>query len=473
MKIRFLFIYSILVFITSNVFSQVRLGSVFSDNMVLQQQSKVAIWGISSPKDKIEIIPSWNGNTYKTKCDENGKWSMKIPTISAGGPYTIAVKGSSEITLKNVLLGEVWLCAGQSNMEMPMKGFRGQPVKGSNDDILKSKNKNLRFMAVPRQLSVEPLDTFNSKWLEASPATVYNFSATAYYFGKLLQEVLDVPVGLIDVSWGGSCIQSWMSRNIAVPFESTPLPEEGDVLKDGNRIPTCIFKGMLYPIIGYGIKGAIWYQGETNFKESEIYPDLLKSMVNEWRTLWGAGEFPFYYVQIAPYDYTHFRKGDDNPKLNSAYTREAQLKAMDSIPNSGIAIILDTGEKYSIHPSDKKTAGSRLAYWAFGNTYGIEGVGYRSPSYKAMEIKDGEIIISFNSTYGITSYGKEIKNVEIAGEDKVFYPAKVKVRSKSMIVSSPEVKNPVAVRYAFTDYTEAELFGTDGLPVSSFRTDNW
>ena len=399
---------------------------------------------------------------------------MNVTTPSYGGPYTMTISDGTPVTLSNILIGEVWLCAGQSNMEMPMIGFRGQPVSGSNMAILKSKNPNIRLLTVPRKSKAEPQDNFEGAWVEAMPQNVAQFSATGYFFGRLLNEMLDIPVGLICVSYGGSCVQAWMSKEIAVPFEDKMIPKKDEEIKVPNRTPTALFNGMLHPVIGYTLKGAIWYQGETNYIEPDQYLEMFPKMVEEWRTLWGCGEFPFYYAQIAPFDYTVFRTNEIVEKHNSAYLRDAQRKAMEVIPNSGMAVLLDTGEKECIHPKNKEAAGTRLALWALADTYGMSGFSWKSPSFKEMSVEGAVVTVSFNDAEeGITSYGKEVTQFEVAGEDKRFYPAQVQMRTKSLLLSSPRVKKPVAVRYAFKDYVEAQLFNNAGLPLSSFRTDNW
>jgi sialate O-acetylesterase len=386
--------------------AEVKLPSIFTDNMVLQQQSDVAIWGWATPGNKITIVPSWDGKKYNTITDPSGKWKAKIATPSYGGPFELTISDGKPVKLKNVLIGEVWLCAGQSNMEMPMKGFKGQPVIGSNDVILKSKNKNIRIISVARLSKTEPQDNFKGLWQEAAPSTVADFSATGWYFGHLLNEILGVPVGLINVSYGGSCIQAWMSKNTSTTFEDTKIPEKGDSIKVPNRTPTGLFNGMLNPVIGYGIKGCIWYQGETNYKEHKQYAKLFETMVGEWRTLWAEREFPFYYAQIAPFDYSQYAP-NDTTKYNSAFLRDAQRKAMDKIPNCGMAVLMDIGEINSIHPVNKETGGKRLAYWALAKTYGITGFGYASPTIDTMVVKDGVAVVSFkNITNGLTSFGK-------------------------------------------------------------------
>jgi sialate O-acetylesterase len=474
---KFFKIFCIVLFLIITIQSEakVRLPSLFSDNMVLQQKNDVNIWGWSDAGQEIIISPSWNGKTYTATANIDGEWKILLPTPEAGGPYEISISDEQEIILKNVLIGEVWLCAGQSNMEMPMKGFMGQPVLGSNDDILRSSNPNIRFISVPRSCKTIPQDDFEGQWLKAEPKTVTNFSATAYYFGRLLNEILDIPVGMVEVSYGGSCVEAWMSKETSGPFEEADIPGPTDSIGIFNRTPTALFNGMLSPVIGFGIKGAIWYQGETNHINPDEYLERFPAMVKEWRSLWQIGDFPFYYAQIAPFDYSGNKTKEEHlEKYNSAYLRESQLKALDEIPNSGMAVLLDAGLEDNIHPDNKEVAGSRLAYIALGKTYGIEGIGYTSPTLRAIEIVGSIVIVSFNNVpNGITSFNKEITLFEIAGEDREFYPAQVILRRKSVVLSSPDVANPVAVRYAFKDYVEGELFSTEGLPVPSFRTDDW
>ncbi len=473
MKKAILIISLLLIFVFCK--AQVKLPALFTDNMVLQQQTEVLIWGWSDNGKEVTLIPSWDKKTYKVSPDKSNKWKIKIATPKAGGPYEIKISDGKDVILHNVLIGEVWLCSGQSNMEMPMKGFKGQPVKGSNEAILRSENSNIRLITVPRGKTVEVQEDFKGNWTEAEPKTVVDFSATAYYYGKLLNEILDVPIGLICVSYGGSCIETWMSKETAEPYEGVGIPNPGDSLKVPNRTPTVLFNSMLSPVIGYGIKGAIWYQGETNYINADQYTRLFSTMVKEWRTNWEQGDFPFYYMQIAPFDYKMYKPNVVyQEKYNSAYLREAQLKALDVIPNSGMAVLMDLGEEFCIHPSDKETGSKRLAFCALGKTYGIEGIGYATPVVSEVATNDTSIVLSFiNIPNGLTSFGKEVKSFEIAGEDKVFLPAKAIVRGKSVIVLSREVKKPVAVRYCFKDFVIGELYSTEGIPVSSFRTDNW
>ncbi|MEQ7799489.1 sialate O-acetylesterase [Pedobacter sp. ASV1-7] len=455
--------------------AEVKPASIFTDHMVLQQQTDVAIWGWANNNSLVTLTSSWNKKKYTVKTDETGKWKLKIATPKAGGPYEITISDGKNITLKDILIGEVWFCGGQSNMEMPMKGFRSQPILGSNETILKSANSQIRLYTVPRSsVAVRQDNSKPSDWKVANPESVADFSASAYYFGKLLSEMLGVPIGLINDSFGGSSVQAWMSPESLNSFPEVKIPAKTDVIKVASRTPTTLYNGMLFPVIGYGIKGAIWYQGESNRIESDKYEDLFPAMVKDWRNVWGMGEFPFYYVQIAPFGYLKPEQIATAGKTNSAYIRDAQRKSLLKIPNSGMAVLMDVGESYNIHPANKEKVGHRLAYLALNKTYGMKGFGYASPDYESMSISDGTVAIKFsNAPNGLTAFGKTLELFEVAGADKVFHPANAVIKGTEVIVSAAAVPVPVAVRYAFKDFVIGDLFGTDGLPVSSFRTDDW
>ncbi|WP_316848809.1 sialate O-acetylesterase [Pedobacter agri] len=453
----------------------VKPASIFTDHMVLQQQSNVAIWGWAKPSSKVKIITSWNKENYSVTTDQNGKWKIKVATPVAGGPYRIEFNDGEKLILNDILIGEVWFCGGQSNMEMPMKGFKSQPIIGSNEKILKSANNNIRLYTVPRSSITERQDNSKpSAWKPAAPETVSNFSATAYYFGSLLSEMLNVPIGIINDSYGGSSIEAWMSPEDLKAFPEVKIPSKGDTIKEVSRTPTTLYNGMLYPVIGYGIKGAIWYQGESNYERPDRYEELFPAMVSSWRKNWDNGEFPFFYAQIAPYNYAQLPPYHVGGKFNSAFLRDAQRKSLSKIPNSGMAVLMDIGEEKSIHPAGKKQGGERLAYLALAQTYSIKGFGALSPTYESLTIDKNKAVIKFqNVQNGLTSFGKELSLFEVAGTDKKFYPAKAAITGSSVTVTSEQVKNPVAVRYAFKDFVVGDLFGNDGLPVSSFRTDDW
>ncbi|WP_316767321.1 sialate O-acetylesterase [Pedobacter frigiditerrae] len=461
-----------LLVMSSMAFAKVKPASIFTDHMVLQQQSNVAIWGWAKPSSTVKITTSWNKKLYTASADATGKFKIKVSTPKAGGPFEISLNDGELLVLKDILIGEVWFCGGQSNMEMPMKGFKNQPILGSNETILKSKNPNIRIYTVPRSsITTRQENSKPSDWKLAGPESVSNFSATAYYFGSLLSEMLGVPVGLIGDSYGGSTIEAWMSSDDLKAFPEVKIPLPTDTIKEVSRTPTTLYNGMLHPVIGYGIKGAIWYQGESNVDKPDRYEDLFPAMVSNWRKAWGMGEFPFYYAQIAPNKYKPIV---NNPKSNSAFLRDAQRKSLTKIPNSGMAVLMDIGDANTIHPANKKDVGSRLAYQALAQTYGVKGFGFASPDYQSITIDKDKAVINFkNVPNGLTSFGKDLTLFEIAGEDKKFYPATAKITGSSVTVTSSEVKAPVAVRYAFKDFLIGDLFGNDGLPVSSFRTDSW
>lgn len=466
---------SLLFILPVCLFAEIKLPSIFTDNMVLQQKADVAIWGWAKSGAIVRVTTSWNGKSYSAKAGTSGQWKVKFSTPSAGGPYDLTISDGKATHLKNVLVGEVWICGGQSNMEMPMKGFKGQPVLGSNDAILKSRNNKIRLYTVPRSSQTEVQENSKpSRWKIAEPESVSNFSATAYYYGRLLNEMLDVPIGLINVSYSGSFIEAWMTPETLKRFEDIKIPSKGDTIKAVSRTPTTLYNGMLHPIIGYGIKGAIWYQGESNYERPDQYGELFPAMVKEWRSLWSIGDFPFYYVQIAPYNYAQLPPYNYGGKFNSAHLRDAQRKSLSKIPNSAMAVTLDIGEENYIHPANKEAGGKRLALLALANTYGLKGFGSGSPLYKSISITGSVATISFeNVVNGLTSFGKELTTFEIAGQNKTFYPAKAAIHGSSISVSSPMVKEPVAVRYAFKDFIIGDLFNTEGLPAASFRTDDW
>jgi sialate O-acetylesterase len=352
-------------------------------------------------------------------------------------------------------------------MEMPVKGYMSQPVIGSNEAIATSSNPEIRLFTVKRASSLKLLDDFTGKWQPCEPENVSEFSATAYFFGLMLHNVLKVPVGLINTSWGGTRIEPWISEEGLKNFDFVKLPDKNQAGNLSPQTPTVLYNAMIGPMAGYGIKGAIWYQGESNRNEAAQYIQLLPGMVTNWRAMWGIGDFPFYYVQIAPYDY-------GTSGLSSAYLREAQLKASVAIPNIGMVSIMDIGEKACIHPANKKLGSDRLAYLALTKTYGKTGFTGLGPVLKEMTFSGPVAKLVFdNAANGLTSYGKELACFEIAGKDKRFFPAEAAINGNSVSVFSPSVNEPVAVRYAFKDFIVGDLFNTEGLPASSFRTDSW
>ncbi|MGV8095803.1 MAG: sialate O-acetylesterase [Mangrovibacterium sp.] len=469
MNIRILSFLSVLLvtlLISAALRAEVKLPAIFGDYMVLQQQTEAAIWGKAAPSKTVSVKTSWDGKSYSTRSDSNGAWKLKVKTPKAGGPYSLTISDGKALKLDHVLIGEVWICSGQSNMEMPVKGFRNQPVIGSNKAIATSANESIRLFKVTRNTSLEPLDDFEGKWVECIPENVASFSAAAYYFGRMLQEALGVPVGLINSSWGGTRIEPWISESGIKKFDFVQLPDKSQTGKLSQQTPTVLYNAMINPLVGYALRGGIWYQGESNRNEYKLYEKLMPGLIQNWREEWGIGEFPFYYMQIAPYVY--------GGGINSAFLREAQFKASTAIPNIGMACLMDVGEATCIHPANKQVGGERLAYLALANTYGKKGFEYSGPVLKDMTIDGNMVKLTFDHAgTGLTTFGKELVNFKVAGENKRFYPATAVITGSGISLVSPLVDKPVAVRYAFDDFVVGELFNTDGFPASSFRTDNW
>ncbi|GAB3026649.1 sialate O-acetylesterase [Niabella terrae] len=453
--------------------AEIQLPWFFSDGMVLQQQSEPAIWGWTDQKAAVTVISSWDHKKYTAQPDQKGRWTVRLKTPPAGGPFEITVSDGSTKQIRDILIGEVWVCSGQSNMEMPLRGFRNQPVDGSNKLILESANDQIRIYTIPRSTRPLPLDTSkNNYWKKAGPETVENFSAVGYYFGKLLYDQLQVPIGLINCSYGGSPVEAFMDAASLQDYDFK-LPDPTTTSRLSNQVPTVLYNGMVHPLEGYGIRGCIWYQGESNASRPDQYEKLFPDFVHMLRARFGQGDFPFYYVQIAPYDYNGNKKKGDT-LLNSAYLRDAQRKALEKIPNSGMVVTMDIGDDQTIHPRDKKTVAYRLALLALQQTYQMKGFQSESPRFERLEIKDQTALLHFShAPNGLSAYGQELTGFEIAGADKKFYPARARLVAGGVAVSAAEVPSPVAVRYAFKDYIQGHLFNTAGLPASSFRTDDW
>lgn len=467
---RKLFLLTALFAAATTINAKVVLPKIFASGMVMQQQTDANLWGEAKAYATVKIATSWNKKTVSVKAGNDGKWTAKIQTPAAGGPYSITFNDGEKTVIDNILVGELWICSGQSNMEMPMKGFKNQPVENAVEDILHSGDSKMRLFTVKRTSLFQPATDVVGEWKEASPEAVRNFSATAYYFGRELRRMLNVPVGLIVTSWGGSSCEAWMNRDWLKAFPQIELPASQETIKSKNRTATVLYNGMLHPLVGISMRGVIWYQGEENVSRSGYYADLFSRMIKGWREEWKEGDFPFYYCQIAPYDYNIIGWG----QYNSAFLREQQAKAEKMNKNVGMACLMDAGLEYGIHPRKKQLAGMRLALLALDKTYGIKGITSETARYKDVEFKGDTAVITFERA-GMWVYGKDgLKSdlFEVAGEDRVFHPAKAWIERSKLYVKCDEVKKPVAVRYAFKDWADGDLF-CDGLPVSSFRTDNW
>lgn len=443
--------------------SQTKLPTFFSDHMVLQQKEEVAIWGWDDAGKMITIEGSW-GQKTTTKTDGSGKWETRLKTPAAGGPYTLTITGNDKITFNDVMMGEVWICSGQSNMVMPLSGYGNQPIIGSGDAILYANQSNIRMYTAARKASVEAMTDMEGTWETSSTENAPGFSAVAYFFGKILDDVLDVPIGLIVTSWGGSSVEAWMDkdalRKSGVNEFPTEVPE-----KAPNHAPTLLYNGMIKPLIPFTAKGFLWYQGENNVRNADQYNKKFSDMITVWRKDFQNMEMPFYFVEIAPYNYG---------ERNSAYLREAQLQTMLNVPHTGMASTMDLGNCTNIHPGDKRDVGRRLALWALSQTYGMKGFQYSGPVYTSMEkTDDNKIILSFDhAENGLSTFGQPLKGFEIAGEDGNFMPAEAAIGNQSRVtVWSGQVSDPKVVRYGFSNCPETTLYNMQELPAPSFRTD--
>ena len=469
---RFIYLFVFLLSFSSS--AQIELSNLFSDNMVLQQESHVNIWGKAKKNQELIIYTSWSGKIVRTIVKDDGSWEVKIKTPSAGGPYNIQVTCDGETkTINNVLIGEVWLASGQSNMEMTLSGNNREPVNGSLDAIANSNNTKIRFFNVKVKVSDERIDDIEGEWLEANFKNTPNFSAVAYSFAKYLNQVLDIPFGIINSPKDGSVAEAWISQDVLKKI--TTNKELSYYAKQPHNNPSVLFNGMINAIIPFTIKGVIWYQGEGNSGRYQNYMKLMNGLIKNWRDEWGLGDFPFYFVQLAP----NGSLGQGNG-TSQAFLREAQLRTMLSVKNTGMAVTLDIGSTITNHPPEKLLIGKRLAYWALAKNYGFNGLPHSGPVYESMKVKNNKVYVNFKfAKNGVTSYGKPLSGFEIAGEDKIFYSADALIdphwsagwENRSVLtLSNKNVPNPLYIRYGWKNYIEGALYNVEGLPASSFRS---
>ena len=623
--------------------AQLQLPDIISDSMVLQQNTNAPIWGWASSGEKVEVSGSWSNKAMETVADKDGKWMVKLATPKAGGPYDVTIKANETKALHGILIGEVWICSGQSNMEMPVAGWgESTPVNNSAQEIANANYPAMRLFVADKKVAFSPQQNINGKWQTCSPATVEQFSAAGYFFGRELLNHLHVPVGLMDVTWGGTIAEAWTSESslrtmgdfnkdldrinlmathademmakdkqneaawnealaqnnndfanditdtswhtmsLPTTWENAGYPDldgiawfkktidvpaswagkqlkldlgpidDNDVtyfngsavdstMKEGSWMaerhyiipanlvkagknfiavkvidnagnggiygkkeqlklypagwnvndgidlsgdwlfkieaikpkpamrnnpnqPSVLYNGMIAPLVPFAIKGAIWYQGESNVGRAKQYATLFPLLISDWRKQWKEGKFPFYFVQIAPYNY-----GGDSTQ--AAALRDAQRRTLNESENTGMAVTMDIGNTTNIHPADKQDVGKRLAYWALNKTYGEKNVVYSGPLYKSMEVKGNKIIVFFTNTDGgLTSNNKPLKDFEICGADNIWKPATANIEGDKIIVQSADVAKPIAVRYAFYSYAEGSLFNGKGLPSTSFTS---
>ena len=477
----------------SSARAEIAIPNIFSDHMVLQQNQRNKVWGKADPGEQVTV--TINENSMKTVAGNDGHWSVMIEPVPVGGPYELVISGSNRIALKDILVGEVWICSGQSNMQWKVNHTNDADLEKAAADY-----PEIRMINFPPVGSQEPIWTHeDSAWNVCTPETVGSFSAVGYFFGRQLYQTLNIPIGLINNAWGGSAAEAWINREL-LESEADYKPmlkrwrglrsqleelsaktgltkEQSKQLKDlktqmsGRHRPANIYNGVLKSHLGYGIQGVVWYQGESNAGRAYQYRDLFPMMISSWRNEWGKGDFPFYWVQLAD-----FRKEKTEPSESAwAELREAQTMTMSRLPNTGEAVIIDIGEGKDIHPRNKVVVGQRLARWALANQYEVD-IAYRSPTYRSMEKQNRKIILSFDHVEGgwRPFDVPEPIGFAIAGEDRKFVWADAKIIAENRIeVSSAAVSDPVAVRYAWADNPVCNMFSTVGLPLTPFRTDDW
>jgi sialate O-acetylesterase len=467
-----------------------KLPTLFSDGVVLQQELACPVWGWAAPGEEVTV--SVAGQKKSAKAADDGKWLLKLDPMKAGGPHEMSVAGKTTIAIKDVWVGEVWICSGQSNMEWHVNSSANPAEEKASANWPK-----IRMFTVPRKPMETPQAECGGSWEIAVGDKIGRFSAVGYFFGRELHKALDVPVGLIHTSWGGTPAEVWTSRRA---FEANPTlkpisdawparakafeeaaakhKEAAEKAKAEGKPaprapgkpwqPSVLYNGMIAPLIPYGIRGAIWYQGESNASQAKLYQTLFPAMIQNWRDDWGQGDFPFGFVQLA-----NFMKRQEQPSESAwAELREAQLKTL-SLKNTGQAVIIDIGDAADIHPKNKQDVGRRLAYWAQAKVYGKDVV-YSGPVYKAMKADGASIRLSFDHVGGgLVAKGDKLVGFAVAGEDRKFVWADAKIEGAEVVVSAAGVDKPVAVRYAWADNPDCNLYNKEGIPASPFRTDDW
>ena len=438
--------------------ANISLPEIFSDNMVLQQKSDIIFWGWAKTGETIVIKADWMDSDITVKADVQGTWKTTIKTPGFGGPYNIHIKGQNEVILKNVLIGEVWLCSGQSNMEMSAQWG----IDNGDEEIKNANFPEIRLFTVGASTSHYPQDHLSGKWLVCTPDEMKTFSAIGYFFARKLFKELGVPVGIINSSWGGTPAESWM------PEEAT---QKNDFLREaaakqkvvpwGPVEPARIYNSMINPLIPFRIAGVLWYQGEAYTINCYAYKQLFSALITSWRDKWGY-EFPFYYAQIAPYKY--------GSPFEGVEVRDAQRRVLE-IPNTGMVVLSDLCDTLNIHPKNKQDAALRLANIALNRYYKTVKIEDSGPMYKGMTIDKNKAVISFDHSEGLHTAGDKLTYFEIAGDDKIFYPAEAKIKDGQVIVQSKKVKSPVAVRFAWKNTAVPNLFNGADLPASCFTTE--
>jgi sialate O-acetylesterase len=482
--------------------ADIRLPAVIGDNMVLQRRGDVPIWGWADPGERVTVEVSWSDTTRTVEAGSNGRWSLDVTAPPVGEPGRMTLKGQNTVALANIVAGEVWVCSGQSNMQWTVSNS-----SYARDEIAAADYPRIRLFTVERKVADEPQDDCTGRWVECSPETIPGFSAVAYFFGRELHRELDIPIGLIHTSWGGTPAEAWTSRPMlesdsdfapilerwkkAVENYPQAMAEHKKKLEQWKKAraegknpgraprspfgpghphsPSGLYNAMIAPLIPYAMRGAIWYQGESNASRAYQYRELFPTMIRSWRTNWRQGDFPFLFVQLANFMAIQPEPGDSA----WAELREAQTMTL-GLPNTGMAVIIDIGEANDIHPRNKQDVGKRLALWALANSYDQDVV-YSGPLYKSMRRDGNSIVLGFYHVDGglVAHRGDPLTGFAIAGSDRRFVWADARIVGDTVVVSSDEVPEPVAVRYAWSDNPVCNLYNEAGLPASPFRTDDW
>lgn len=465
--------------ISSVTFADISLSALFTDHIVLQQKSKANIWGKANPNEKITVITSWNNKKYKITTPADGKWNVRVSTPRFGGPYHIILEGKNTVILNNVMIGDVYFCSGQSNMEMPLAGWG--KVLNYEQEIANADYPNIRILHMNRMSSNHPSDSLsvrNVGWYVCAPKNIPDFSAVAYFFAREINRKTKIPIGLIQSAWSGTPIEPWISYETFVNMDSADSKqvEIAKSLKGRQQkyniykgTPTALYNAMINPFIKYTIKGVLWYQGENNAPKAKQYSILFPALIKDWREKFQNKDMPFYFVQLA-----NFRAKNDNPNAKSEWAelRDAQLMTLKNTPNTGMAVAVDIGDAKDIHPKNKQEVGRRLALIALNKTYKNRNE-FSGPIYKEHSIRGNKVYISFAHNRGLYAKNGKLLGFTVAGKNKKFYQADASINKNKIIVSCDSVRNPVSVRYSWADNPSGNLYNKADLPASPFRTDDW
>jgi len=490
--------------------AEIRLPAVISDHMVLQAGKPAGVWGWADAGEKVNV--ELGGKTAQTTAGSDGKWALKLELPTGEGPYEMVVAGANTVKVQDVLVGEVWVCSGQSNMEWRVA--QSERVQG---DVAAAQFPKIRHFTVEKAVAATPQEDVKGKWVVCAPETVSGFTAVGYFFGLELHCNLKAPVGLVSTNWGGTVAEAWTSRKAldaqpslkamverydgqAAGFdeakaqeafkkaeaawkeqaekakaEGKPEPRRPQLARSvasGPNFPANLYNGMVAPLLRFSIRGAIWYQGESNVSRAVQYRTLFPAMISNWRADFGQGDFPFHFVQLAPFGYN--RNNPNADKRPCAELWEAQLMTLRSVPNTGMAVTTDIGNVQDIHPKNKQEVGRRLALWSLAQDYGRKDLVYSGPLYKAVKVEGSKMRVSFDHAKGLKARdGQALSHFTISGADQNFVPAEARVEGGSLVVSSSAVAAPVAVRFAWSEDSEPNFVNEAGLPASPFRTDDF